>query len=129
LEIESKLLLTRADHCGPSIPLDIEGSFRPSLLGIMKHGGDDLEDDFVLDEIVALSGDEAPGAAQLDDEDIFIDDDGQTPEEEDDTDEVGLAAPTSHSRDLTASAKKRKRREKEKERKVRPSDVWRLLCH
>jgi protein CMS1 len=55
----------------------------------MKHGGDDLEDDFIPDDIVALSGDEAPGDAQLDDEDIFVDDDGQTPEEEDDTDEVG----------------------------------------
>ena len=95
----------------------------------MKHGGDDLEDDFVPDDIVALSGDEAPGDAQLDDEDIFVDDDGQTPEEEDDTDEIGLAAPTSQSRDLTASAKKRKRREKEKERKVCSSGVWRVLCH
>ena len=89
----------------------------------MKHGGDDLEDDFVPDDIVALSGDEAPCDARLDDEDIFVDDDGQTPEEEDDTDEVVLAAHTTPLGDLTASAKKRKRREKEKERKVSQSDV------
>lgn len=90
----------------------------------MKHGGDDLEDDFVLDDIVALSGDEAVPDAQFDDEDVFVDDGGQTPEEEDDSDTVGfgvaVGAPTSSSKDLhlTASAKKRKRREKDKERKV-----------
>jgi protein CMS1 len=91
----------------------------------MKHGGDDLEDDFILDDIVALSGDEAPGDAQLEDEDIFVDDGGQTPEEEDDTDETGPTVPTSSSNDpqSTASAKKRKRREKEKERKVSSSEV------
>lgn len=94
----------------------------------MKHGGDDLEDDFVPDDIVALSGDEAPGDVRLDDEDIFVDDGGQTPEEED-TDEVGLVAPTSSLNDLrlNTSAKKRKRREKEKERKVSPSDVFKVL--
>jgi len=91
------------------------------LSNLMKHGGDDLEDDFVLDDIVALSGDEAPCAARFDDEDIFVDDDAE--EEEDDTDEVALPAPTTLSGDLTASAKKRKRREKEKERKVSSSDV------
>jgi protein CMS1 len=86
----------------------------------MKHGGDDLEDDFVPDDTVALSGDEATGDARLGDEDIFVDDGGQTPEEEDDTDELGHGPHASSSHDIqpTASAKKRKRREKEKERKV-----------
>lgn len=82
----------------------------------MKHGGDDLEDDFVPDDLVALSDDETPGNARLDDEDIFIDDEGQTPEEEDEGDEVPAAAASSSQTAL--SEKKRKRREKEKERKV-----------
>jgi len=81
-----------------------------------KHGGDDLEDDFVPDDLIALSGDEAPGSARLDDEDIFIDDEGQTPEEEDDAEAAAAAAASSSQTAL--SEKKRKRREKEKERKV-----------
>lgn len=99
----------------------------------MKHGGDDLEDDFVPDDTVALSGDEELPDTRLDDEDVFVDDGGQTPEEEDDSDSVGfgagVGAPTSSSKDLnlTASAKKRKRREKEKERKV-ASNVFQNSC-
>ncbi len=81
-----------------------------------KHGGDDLEDDFVPDDLVALSDDETPGNARLEDEDIFIDDEGQTPEEEDEAEEVAAAAASSSQTAL--SEKKRKRREKEKERKV-----------
>lgn len=82
-----------------------------------KHGGDDLEDDFVPDDLVALSDDETPGNARLEEEDIFIDDEGQTPEEEEDEAEEVKAAAASSSQ-TALSEKKRKRREKEKERKV-----------
>ncbi len=40
----------------------------------MKQGGDDLEDDFVFDDTVALSGDEeTEPIAHLEDEDVFLD--------------------------------------------------------
>jgi len=85
------------------------------------QGGDDLEDDFVPDETVALSGDEGFGtAAHLEDEDIFLDpgdNEGQDGEDEDEAEDV-LPSPTNNG-DLEAIAKKRKRREKEKERKAK----------
>lgn len=65
------------------------------------HGGDDLEDDFVPDELVALSGDE----------DVFVDDERHTPKEY----EEGTSSCVSNT---NLVSKKRKRREKEKERKV-----------
>jgi len=62
--------------------------------------GDDIDDDFVLDDIVALSDPEdEPEIAPLDDEDEFV--------------EAQEAPPPAEL------LKKRKRREKEKERKVR----------
>ncbi|PPQ89097.1 hypothetical protein CVT25_006469 [Psilocybe cyanescens] len=91
----------------------------------MNQVGDDLEDDFVLDETVALSGDEGPDTVvQLDDEDVFVDagsDEGQDGEDEDDygndNDDDNAASSTKNSD--AAIAKKRKRREKEKERKAK----------
>jgi protein CMS1 len=68
------------------------------------HGGDELEDDFVPDGLVALENDE----------DVFVDDEGQTPEE-DEEDDGGTSSNNAQS---TLASKKRKRREKEKERKV-----------
>lgn len=72
-----------------------------------KHRGDDLDDDFVPDELVALS----------DQEDTY------SPEDEDitallsaDETEPTKAEPTPNE---AAAAKKRKRREKEKERKAK----------
>jgi len=62
--------------------------------------GDDIDDDFVLDDIVALSDPEdEPAIAPLEDEDEFVN--------------------AEESPAPTEVLKKRKRREKEKERKVR----------
>ncbi len=71
------------------------------------HGGDELEDDFVPDGLVAL----------LSDEDVFVDDEGQTPEE-DEEDDGGTSSYRSNNAQSTPASKKRKRREREKERKV-----------
>ncbi|KAF9562165.1 hypothetical protein CPC08DRAFT_749593 [Agrocybe pediades] len=86
----------------------------------MKHGGDDLEDDFVLDETVALSEDEeVETIAHLDDEDVFVDaGDDEADENGGGTDE-DADEEESTKVDDAAVAKKRKRREKEKERKKR----------
>jgi len=80
----------------------------------IKQGGDDLDDDFVLDELVALSDNEGPGDARLDDEDVFVnaDDDVQDGDENEESGETAVNA-------NSALAKKRKRREKEKERKAK----------
>ncbi|PPQ64672.1 hypothetical protein CVT26_002762 [Gymnopilus dilepis] len=92
----------------------------------MNHAGDDLEDDFVLDDTVALSGDEdtEPVVTRLDDEDVFVDpgseDDGQGGEDEDDAEDwngINGSPPNT-----TVADKKRKRREKEKERKAKVRD-------
>ena len=92
----------------------------------MNHAGDDLEDDFILDDTVALSGDEdsEPVVTRLDDEDVFVDpgseDDGQGVEDEDDAEDwngINGSAPNT-----TVADKKRKRREKEKERKAKVRD-------
>jgi len=79
----------------------------------IKQGGDDLDDDFVLDELVALSDNEGPGDARLDDEDVFVNaDDVQDGDENEESGETTVNA-------NSALAKKRKRREKEKERKAK----------
>lgn len=72
----------------------------------MQHGGDDLDDDFVPDELVALSDDE------------------NIPETEDigellSADEDVGDAPAGPSQSAAAIEKKRKRRAKEKERKLK----------
>lgn len=87
------------------------------------QGGDDLEDDFVLDETVALSGDEGTETiAHLDDEDVFLDTiDGDEREDDDEEgeEEDRQNGATSNEPDAALIAKKRKRREKEKERKAK----------
>lgn len=90
---------------------------------MLKQGGDDLEDDFVLDETVALSGDEgADEVVHLDDEDVFLaagDEDGPDAEDEDDAEDGNDAEnPVANTSDAAAS-KKRKRRAKEKEKKAK----------
>ncbi|GLB35329.1 putative U3-containing 90S pre-ribosomal complex subunit [Lyophyllum shimeji] len=80
----------------------------------MHQGGDDLEDDFVIDDIVALSEDEAApdGGFFSDSNDndiVSADEDGQN----------GETQSTTNAGDAAALAKKRKRREKEKERKAK----------
>lgn len=80
--------------------------------------GDDLEDDFVPDELVALSEEEGPEYARLADEDVFVDDEGQSQHSEDDEGEEGGVASTNNP-ESSIAAKKRKRREKEKEKKVK----------
>jgi hypothetical protein len=69
---------------------------------------DALEDDYVHDDLVALSGDEDAGDLVPDDDESGDVSGGSSPEEGK-TQEV----------DAAASAKKRKRREKEKERKAK----------
>lgn len=82
----------------------------------MKQGGDDLEDDFVYDDTVALSGDEdEPPIALLDEEDVFLDAADEDDREDDDDEADAKENDTSAS----AAAKKRKRREKDKERKAK----------
>jgi protein CMS1 len=86
------------------------------------QGGDDLEDDFVPDETVALSGDEGFGTAHLDEEDIFVDDGDDVEQDGDDEDEYeakGVLSTPAVNGDPGAVAKKRKRREKEKEKKAK----------
>jgi protein CMS1 len=67
------------------------------------HNDDPFEDDYVPDDLVAVSGDE------------FDDDAGEQNTVVTDTEETG----SSPQEDPTASAKKRKRREKEKEKKIK----------
>ncbi|KAH6918925.1 U3-containing 90S pre-ribosomal complex subunit-domain containing protein [Coprinopsis sp. MPI-PUGE-AT-0042] len=75
----------------------------------MIRNGDDLEDDFELDELVALSdGEQEP----LDVEDEFV------PDEPENLD-AGVPVKPVPSTVEAATSKKRKRREKEKERKKR----------
>ncbi|KAJ3535065.1 hypothetical protein NMY22_g6654 [Coprinellus aureogranulatus] len=69
-------------------------------------GGDDLEDDFVADELVELSEEEG-SLHELDDD------------SNDYADEPALAAPTDPTSNNAAASKKRKRREKEKEKKLK----------
>ena len=77
-----------------------------------KHGGDDLEDDFVPDELVAMSDEE--DAAQLADGDV----NALLSADEEETEEIEA------QRNDAAAAKKRKRREKEKERKAKVRTVF-----
>lgn len=86
------------------------------------QGGDDLEDDFVPDETIALSGDEGPGTAHLDEEDIFVDDGDdveQDGEDEDEYEAKDVSSTQAANGDPAIVAKKRKRREKEKEKKAK----------
>ncbi|KAF8874626.1 U3-containing 90S pre-ribosomal complex subunit-domain containing protein [Gymnopilus junonius] len=91
----------------------------------MNHTGDDLEDDFVIDDTVALSGDEGLETllTTLDDEEAFVhlgsDDEGR--DDEDDIFEQAELENNVSGPAVTTGAtdKKRKRRQKEKERKAK----------
>ncbi|KAG2020689.1 hypothetical protein CC2G_005997 [Coprinopsis cinerea AmutBmut pab1-1] len=72
----------------------------------MMRNGDDLEDDFVVDDLVALSEEEVD-SPDLDDEFVADDHDASPP------------TTTNDQPSQAAASKKRKRREKEKERKKR----------
>lgn len=73
---------------------------------IMKlEGGDDLEDDFVPDELIALSEDEGEGAPMQDNGEFVA---GEGSEDEKDSTDL-----------VTQAGKKRKRREREKEKKAK----------
>lgn len=76
-----------------------------------RQGGDDLDDDFVPDELVALSdGEEAAHSADGDNIDRLLSaDEDAEPEDEAEAERAGKAI----------IEKKRKRREKEKERKLK----------
>jgi len=75
-----------------------------------KQGGDDLDDDFVPDDLVALSEDEDAGqSAEGDDVGAFL-----SAGEEDEPRATGAQGAT-----MSASEKKRKRRAKEKERRAK----------
>lgn len=71
------------------------------------EGGDDLEDDFVPDDLVALSEDEGEGAP-IQDNGEFVAGEGSEDEEVQDSTEL-----------VTQAGKKRKRREREKEKKAK----------
>jgi len=77
----------------------------------MHQGGDDLEDDFVIDDLVALSDSETvPDGGFFSDENDASGEDGENDE---DSRTRTTADPSS------AEKKKRKRRGKEKERKAK----------
>ncbi|TFK42903.1 U3-containing 90S pre-ribosomal complex subunit-domain containing protein [Crucibulum laeve] len=82
----------------------------------IKQGGDDLEDDFVLDDIVALSEEED----EIEDEAFFSDapEDAVQPQDEEHLDAKDEPEPSPIIDEATV-AKKRKRREKEKERRAK----------
>lgn len=74
----------------------------------MKQGGDDLGDDFVVDDLVAFSGDEDAAF----DDGVLSDSRDAISGEEDGGDR---SPPTAN----TGTERKRKRREKEKDRKAK----------
>ena len=76
------------------------------------HRGDDLEDDFMPDETVALSEDEGFGSLVGDPDDI-----GKLLSADEDEQDEGDESPMERTKLLPE--KKRKRREKDKERKAK----------
>lgn len=83
-----------------------------------SHRGDDLEDDFVLDEIVAYS-DDGHDSGLGDDEDV-----GKLLS----ADEGEAAVPDSKEKEEKQLEKKRKRKEKLKEKKVKVRCTYVRLC-
>ena len=77
---------------------------------MVYHRGDDLEDDFMPDETVALSEDEGFGSLVGDQDDVG------TLLSEDEEEKVEVKSPSERTK-VSEEVKKRKRREKEKERK------------
>jgi protein CMS1 len=77
---------------------------------MVYHKGDDLEDDFMPDETVALSEDEGFGSL------VGVQDDVGTLLSADEDEKAGVKSPSERTR-APSEEKKRKRRKKEKERK------------
>jgi len=77
---------------------------------MVHHRGDDLEDDFMPDETVALSEDEGFGSLVGDQEDVA------KLLSADEDEKAGVKSPNERAKP-PSEEKKRKRREKEKERK------------
>lgn len=77
------------------------------------QGGDDLDDDFVPDELVALSDGEEPTAAGSPHSPSDPEDDAPS------ADEFAEGGNEGQSKSSAVKEKKRKRREKEKERKAK----------
>ena len=73
----------------------------------MQHGGDDLEDDFVPDDLVAMSDEDDLAETEDIEELLSVDEDG------------GEDGQSSQAQSAAAAEKKRKRRAKEKERKAK----------
>ena len=73
----------------------------------MNHGGDDLDDDFVPDDIVAMSDEEDLPETEDIGELLSADEDG------------GNEGQSTQTQSAAAAEKKRKRRAKEKERKAK----------
>jgi hypothetical protein len=82
----------------------------PLLPTMVYHRGDDLEDDFMPDETVALSEDEGFGSFVGDKDDVG------TLLSADEEEKAGVKPPSERTK-APSEEKKRKRREKEKERK------------
>jgi protein CMS1 len=78
---------------------------------MVYHKGDDLEDDFMPDETVALSEDEGFGSLVGDQDDV-----GTLLSADEEEEKAGVKSPSERTK-APSEEKKRKRREKEKERK------------
>ena len=93
---------------------------------MVYHKGDDLEDDFMPDETVALSEDEGFGSL------VGGQDDVGTLLSADEEEKAGVKSPSDSERTKASSEKKRKRREKEKQRKEKecppPTLMARMSC-
>ena len=85
---------------------------------MINHGGDDLEDDFIPDDLVAFS--EGEDGNYLDIADAFADD-GEVEEEV--YGDVADTEPTAAVANAGDVDKKRKRREKAKEKKAKVNIV------
>ena len=97
-------------HRSQKPPLDDKGP----VDAMNSYGGDDLDDDFVPDELVALSEpeDAVSGDGEEDVNALLSADEGEAP-----------------SLNQKAEEKKRKRRAKEKERKAKVRTVYQLLLN
>jgi hypothetical protein len=105
---------------GLSRPIHFALYYSLFLLPIMAyHKGDDLEDDFMPDETVALSEDEGFGSLVGDQDDIGKLLSADEEEKED------VASPVERTK-APSDEKKRRRREKEKERKAKERPL--VLC-
>jgi protein CMS1 len=99
-------------------------SYLGSRSRMIKHGGDDLEDDFILDDLVAFSeGEDDGNYVDIGDGALALADDAELHGEAVDTARIVTVADTGRL------DKKRKGREKEKKAKVRPTHPpRRLFC-